>query len=287
MNVEARTDPSNAQSYYSVAALETHNDSRDQIVHLESDAGIETHQHKPNVPDHYPVQGASKNSCLECKASFALKCDLELHAQKEGHGVLLCSCGVGFTRPDALRRHVVSFRKETPKFPCTFCKRHRGKHGFRRQDHLVQHLSGYHKFDEDEIGKVCPLVSPVWPDYLACPHPGCEFYRGKGFNRLGWNEQKKQGPFQKRSNYSKHLKDVHNVAPFPCPVPGCERVEAKGYMSDNGLKKHLAREHPNALEYLEKLREEICIRRYDCDQCGERIYGLGEFNIHRQLSHKL
>ncbi|OTA91057.1 hypothetical protein M434DRAFT_357891 [Hypoxylon sp. CO27-5] len=286
MNIDAETEPSKSQSYYSAAALETHNDSRDQNIQLESHAGLNLDQHKLDVPDHCQVLGASKNTCLECKVPFKTQRGLEQHAREQGHSTFLCSCDEVFARYDALIRHVKSFRKETPKFPCIFCKRHRGKHGFRRRDHLVQHLSGYHKFDDEEIVKACPPKNDPF-DCFDCPRPGCEFHGGQWFHDLEWSEQRKQAPFKKRSTYNKHLKDVHKVTPFPCPVPGCERVDTKGYMADNGLKKHLAREHSNAPHHLTKLLEELGIWWHNCDHCGKQIHSLGDFNIHRQLAHQL
>ncbi|OTA65073.1 hypothetical protein K449DRAFT_431658 [Hypoxylon sp. EC38] len=286
MNVEAETGPSKAQSYYSTAAPETHNVSQDQNIQLGSDAILKPDQHKLNVSHHSPVQGASKNTCLECKVPFKTQWSLEDHVREQGHSTFLCSCDEVFARYDALIRHVKSFRKETPKFPCTFCKRHRGKHGFRRGDHLVQHLSGYHKLDEEEIRKVYPTKNNTY-NHFNCPRPGCEFHGGEGFYNLEWSERRKQAPFKKRSTYHKHLKDVHKVTPFNCPVPGCERVDAKGYMADNGLKKHLAREHSNAPQHLTKLLEELEIWWHKCDHCGKQIHRLAEFNVHRQLAHQL
>ncbi|KAI0843675.1 hypothetical protein F5Y06DRAFT_302773 [Hypoxylon sp. FL0890] len=286
MNAKAETEPLDAQPYSSSTNSETH-DFREPRVWFESIAGAKNHRHDLDESDHHRVQGVSQNSCAACNTVFSTNFELEGHAFHEGHGAFVCSCSTVFTRLDALRRHVASLRKEIPKFPCTFCKRHRGKHGFRRRDHLVQHLSGYHKFDPEEIGKVCPPQKRAWDIFWACPLPGCEFHRGEAFHILGRREKKQQAPFSKRSSYYKHLKDVHGVTPFPCPVAGCERVDAKGYVVERGLEKHLAREHSNSSQHLAKFREELCQQLDKCAQSGVDIWGLGDFNILRRLLHQL
>ncbi|KAI1412375.1 hypothetical protein F5Y13DRAFT_190371 [Hypoxylon sp. FL1857] len=286
MNAKAETESSISQPFCSTTTPEARGDSQEPTVQLDSNAGLQIHQQKPEASEHHRVEEASQNSCATCSISFDDNGGLERHSSSAGHSAYVCSCDTGFTRLDALRRHVKSFDRRLPQFPCTFCKGHRGKHGFRRRDHLVQHLSGYHKFDTEEIRKVFPRNATDY-DCFVCPLPGCEFHRGQEFFRLGWSEQRAQAPFRRRSNFNKHLKDAHKATPYPCPVAGCDRVEANGYMTGKGLTEHLAREHPNAPQHLTKLREELQTWYYKCDQCEERIEGLGYFNIHCRLFHQL
>ncbi|KAI1139842.1 hypothetical protein F5Y05DRAFT_334327 [Hypoxylon sp. FL0543] len=288
MNAGTETGPLNAQPYSLSTTLETHDDSRGPRIQVESNVPLNSHGHDPDASGHHRVQGASRNSCAACNASFSHNNALERHAQQEGHVAFVCSCSKQFTRPDALHRHIASFRKETPAFPCPSCKRHRGKHGFRRRDHLVQHLSGYHKVDPKKIWLLCPQWKPAYSDSV-CPLPGCEHHRGREFHDLPSDDEKiKQKPFRNESSYKNHLKYAHNATPFPCPVAGCKRVDAKGYLTDIGLMEHLARDHSNAPRHLVKLQEELVHPLgKECDQCGITIRDLGEFNIHRRLLHQV
>ncbi|KAI1381316.1 hypothetical protein F4677DRAFT_440532 [Hypoxylon crocopeplum] len=256
-------------------------------VHVDRKAHPDNHGHGSDVSSHYRVQGPSRFSCAECHSSFPTRGDLRIHANDQRHSQIICACGEKFSRTDVLSRHVASFRKATKKFPCTFCKRHRGNQGFRRQDHLVQHLLGYHKFETEEVQKICPTSFKTKSYYiLVCPDPQCEFYRGDEYWRLGWSNRNAQSPFKKQSDYSKHLKDVHEISRFPCPVAGCDRVDAKGYMAANGLMKHLACQHPGEPQRLEDFRERLGMGSYNCNRCNKRIYDLGEFNLHRRLAHQ-
>lgn len=107
----------------------------------------------------------------------------------------------------------------------------------------------------------------------------CELNRGEETQDIHWTEWNDQAPFKKRSDCMRHLKEVHNFTPFPCPVAECKRIGPKGYTSFDGLKNHLDREH-------ELTPEDMKLDEYDertCDRCGKSLRGLDNFNLHRQL----
>ncbi|KAI8960874.1 hypothetical protein F5Y11DRAFT_367117 [Daldinia sp. FL1419] len=205
---------------------------------------------------HQQVLGLCRNLCRECGASFPTQSALRWHAADSRHSPFECSCGVRFSRLDTLKRHFNSFREDVSPYPCDLCKHHKGKNGFKRRDHLVQHLSGYHGLDEEEIRKHRLLLNykkeetrNAYSD-LICPYVGCEYHRGKEYITLSRDVRKEQRPFNKESDYKKHLKYVHGEAPFSCQVAGCDRAGRKGYLREKDLIKHFARQHVRAPEYL-------------------------------------
>ncbi|KAI1471642.1 uncharacterized protein F4812DRAFT_414959 [Daldinia caldariorum] len=236
--------------------------------------------HDLGTLDHHPVLGLTEHSCIECNESFQTRGQLNVHAGQTMHYLFACSCGEKFSRLDARSRHISSFRKGSPSYPCKLCKRHRGRKAFHRRDHLVQHLRGYHLLDEGEIRKHYPTnVSRVPWSYLVlvCPFVGCEHHRGEEFRRLSISDQREQSPFKRISHYNKHLKDAHGKIPFPCYVHGCERVGTKGYLRQMDLKKHLATQHPDAPEYSPAPRRR---EQYNCPHCEHSFEDLFDLGIH-------
>jgi uncharacterized Zn-finger protein len=128
------------------------NHTFDRVEHLH---GHEAHEH---VWDHRQIEVDNPLACIECHTIFPSRAQLQGHTESKQHSPFQCICGTKFARVDVLHRHIDSHGKEIPMFPCTFCKLHRGRQGFRRRDHLVQHLRGYHKFDSDEIENISPAV---------------------------------------------------------------------------------------------------------------------------------
>ncbi|KAI8625892.1 hypothetical protein F5Y19DRAFT_466884 [Xylariaceae sp. FL1651] len=220
-----------------------------------------THEAVPHVPGHHHVGGEAGFVCIECDQSFRTQGQLASHANSSKHTPFACSCGVKFARVDVLHRHIKSFSKISAQFPCTFCKRHQGKHAFRRRDHLVQHLRGYHKLESEEIDKICPSKRSLKNVQVStCHHLGCDGYRDENFLSLPWIEQKQQRPFQKQSEYNKHMRDNHKETPFPCKVVDCDRNGAKGFLREKDLMKHLASKHPEAPQHVPEVREYLCPR---------------------------
>lgn len=165
--------------------------------------------------------------------------ELESHAWVEKHAAFLCpedGCDSTFTRIDVMRRHNLKHTPDARRYPCPHCKKYRGKTGFKRMDHLTQHLRGYHHIREDESA---PLVIR-----RSCPHTDCFAYRGLVRNN-GTSYRIINHAFQKQSDWTAHMKSVHDESPFPCTVPGCGRTGGKGYYRERDLKKHISKEHHN------------------------------------------
>ncbi|KAI1095214.1 hypothetical protein F5B19DRAFT_504642 [Rostrohypoxylon terebratum] len=251
----------------------------DLAIELEQNANSESQKQDPSTPDHQRIQGTIPSSCVQCHESFQNNYQLENHVWRTEHKAYICSCGRDFLRLDALVRHQRSFRKDERQFPCTFRKCHRNKRGFTRRDHLSQHLQNYHKLDQKRLNGVLPPTKQFSNEY-QCIDPTCEFNQGGKLGRLVWNERRDQAAFNRRSGYMKHLKEIHNVTPFPCPAPGCQRVGAKGFTSWSGIEKHLTREHKLATE---DMKLENYVPKRSCDRCGQPLKDLGEFNLHRQF----
>ncbi|KAI1388505.1 uncharacterized protein F4822DRAFT_443440 [Hypoxylon trugodes] len=245
----------------------------------ENSRSLKNKQHSPHASDHYPIQMLPPFACVECNKEFGTRQELNKHAETKQHRCCQCSCEALFARTDALDRHCSYFGKDNQDFPCRFCKNHRGSHSFRRRDHLVQHLRGYHKFDQEEVRKASPRERRGGTFQGCCPYPYCELHRDEELTFL-------QNPFQKPSEYSKHLKDFHKVTPFPCPVSECERTGPKGYISGKGLEKHLIQQHSEDTQSLARLREELQHTHRSCPTCGRNDMPLAEFNLHVRIFHR-
>ncbi|KAF4613434.1 hypothetical protein G7Y89_g15452 [Cudoniella acicularis] len=98
---------------------------------------------------------------------------------------------------------------------------YRGKNGFKRKDHLRQHIRNYHhikdvRINEDE------------PDSYDCPFEGCD--------RVGVNG------FSDKKLMKLHLKKDH-ISPFQCPQPGCNRIGTNGWQRQIDMLKHMKKAH--------------------------------------------
>ncbi|RYP28051.1 hypothetical protein DL767_007382 [Monosporascus sp. MG133] len=243
-----------------------------------------THKDKPHAAGHQQKEGLDPFSCIECNTAFENQAQLHIHSNTHQHNPLACTCGVKFARVDVLNRHIRNFSKDTPGFPCTYCRSHRGKAGFRRREHLVQHLEGYHKLDPEEIEKACPKKKVQGEhDFLVCPRQGCDAHRDDAFHSLPWSQRLQSKPFKSRGDYGKHMKEVHKETPFPCTVAECDRVGAKGYMRERDLIKHLSNKHPEAPQYEAKIRES----RHSCpvDGCRRSYATSSDLRLHEIWVH--
>lgn len=70
-------------------------------------------------------------------------------------------------------------------------------------------------------------------------------------------EQEALKPFAKQADFTKHMRIAHNETPFPCPVLGCDRVGAKGFVLEKALVTHHRNNHADADAYLPKPRDSI------------------------------
>ncbi|PMD45466.1 hypothetical protein L207DRAFT_508346 [Hyaloscypha variabilis F] len=222
----------------------------------------DVHQAKPHISGHGRIPTSTPNDCVECSETLRTKADLLRHAKESQHQPYGCECGALFSRLDVLHRHLESFSNEDPKYPCKYCKLHRGPNGFRRMDHLKQHIRNYHHLETDDetIGAAARLkyVFPV------CSHPECPQFRDETFKKLPRKAQAENKPFSSQSAYTKHMRDEHNECAFPCDVPGCTRIGRRGYFREKDLLKHRRQEHPDAPNY-EVTQRELRLR---CTESG-------------------
>lgn len=176
---------------------------------------------------------AGWRGCSECHQFFNDGSELRKHAKSEQHSSYHCECGTRFERLGSFYRHVHSYLPSS-RYECPGCRRRKA---FRRRDHLIQHIRGYHRLNAEELLAGLDLrKTPV--TIPSCPHKDCE------------NSDAASGSaFEKRSDYTKHMKDVHDKAAFPCPYPGCDRVRGNGYVQEKALIKHYKAKHPGAPEY--------------------------------------
>jgi hypothetical protein len=61
----------------------------------------------------------------------------------------------------------------------------------------------------------------------------------------GFSISSENHAFKKASEWTKHMKEVHDESPFPCTVTGCNRVRGKGYFRERDLVKHVVKAHPD------------------------------------------
>lgn len=177
--------------------------------------------------------------CSDCGIECNSVGGLEWHASRMSHAAFLCpenGCNSTFNRTNVLRRHYLNHVADAQRYPCPHCKKYRGKNGFKRKDHLTQHLRGYHHIGEGENTRPA--------DGRSCPHEDCFAYRGM-VRKDGTGFFTRNHAFQKQSEWTAHMKGVHNESRFPCTIPGCDRTGGKGYFGRCDLRKHISKMHPN------------------------------------------
>ncbi|KAI1758361.1 hypothetical protein F4782DRAFT_525057 [Xylaria castorea] len=160
----------------------------------------------------------------------------------------MCHCGQHFTRLGSLERHVQNNTKQLDSdlYPCAGCTAYQGKNGFKRQDHLVQHLRVFHKWDDDQLATLFLPRQTHKFKVPVCHFPECDYYRGPDFKDMGIREQEKNRPFDKQSHYTEHMKLEHDWSPYPCKVTGCKKVNGTGFFSTTTLEKHYKDKHPGS-----------------------------------------
>lgn len=101
--------------------------------------------------------------------------------------------------------------------------RYRGESGFKRKDHLAQHIRNYHHID---LNAQDPNNEN--PEDYSCTFEGCE--------KTGFNA------FESEKLLKAHLKKEH-PSPYQCSYPGCHRIGTKGWMRERDMVKHMRKEH--------------------------------------------
>ena len=169
---------------------------------------------------HGPLQTLEPNLCQVCILSFPSNAELERHAQSLQHKAFGCKCGNSYARLDILKRHC----DRTPKFPCPHCNRYTGANAFPREDHLTQHLRTYHRINNNNTTGDDNNA----PMQFNCTRPDCT---------------QQQRSFEIKSQYTTHMRRVHNYSPYPCLVQGCVKNGGKGYFRKSDWFKHSQEVH--------------------------------------------
>ncbi|KAM0335217.1 hypothetical protein ACHAQA_000259 [Verticillium albo-atrum] len=174
-----------------------------------------------------------------------------------------------------------------PKYPCRYCLRYRGRNGFRRGDHFIQHVRSQHPQIPGATLTARRSNLAQFEAPLTCPHPDCPSYRGESYWDLEASEQDRDRPFEGQKDYNKHMKEAHDETPFPCPGPGCDKVGAKGYLQEKALIKHYTDKHPEIKAYIPQARgKKVEAKRLQCRQpgCGKMVRRGGlswhMYNVH-------
>jgi general transcription factor IIIA len=103
--------------------------------------------------------------------------------------------------------------------------RYRGDNGFKRKDHLRQHIRNYHHIDDDVISTDQEQVTISF----NCPREGC--------GRIDMNG------FESKKLLTVHLKKDH-PSPFQCSEIGCHRIGTNGWLRRTDMIKHMKKAHP-------------------------------------------
>ncbi|KAI0968697.1 hypothetical protein F4678DRAFT_481887 [Xylaria arbuscula] len=182
-----------------------------------------------------------------------------------------CRCGKEYTRLFSLERHISDAEKHlVPEYPCPHeCTAHQGKNGFRRKDHLVQHLKHFHKYNDDDLATVSRPRQTRKFNIPVCHFERCEYYRGPEFKDLRMDQQQKNRPFDKQSHYTRHMKEEHCWSPYPCKL-GCSKLDGKGFFSISALEKHCKEKHPGSTTPVQKPQNDAATT-VRCDYCDKKV----------------
>ncbi|CAN9225626.1 unnamed protein product [Alternaria sp. RS040] len=184
--------------------------------------------------NHVQAMHRDMYTCDQCMEMFTSAENLGWHASNLGHTAFICKqedCEIGFTRLDTYLRHQRSHQKDARRFPCKYCKKYRGKNGFKRKDHLTQHVRNYHHIGEDD--------AHVNYDRRWCPKADCTKSKPAGIPAYSYEQR----AFQSSKKWIDHMRTEHDESEFSCPQPGCDRTNGKGYFSNAALRSHLRKVH--------------------------------------------
>ncbi|KAK8140086.1 hypothetical protein PG984_000152 [Apiospora sp. TS-2023a] len=212
------------------------------------------------IEDHVTVEGepaqtlqlssSSTSHCglHGCQMTFNWYAELREHQQfhAKHHWVanqnpFVCECGQACARLDTLQRHIQKFQVDTAGFRCQECETLRS---FKRKDHLVQHLRHRHKYSDAELQAHFPIYRAASKHTKpVCPFPACPDHRGEDFWAQNWSVREHNMPFAKKSDYTKHMRDVHDWSPHPCTIPSCDKRGKHGYFRLKALQQHQEEQH--------------------------------------------
>ncbi|TGO52991.1 hypothetical protein BOTNAR_0307g00080 [Botryotinia narcissicola] len=196
---------------------------------------------------------ALKLACHQCGDLFEDKVELDKHISRSRHSAYVCQypdCESTATRISDLIRHQKSHKKDVPRHPCPYCStyvlsntsvtrwldllintsRYRGNNGFKRKDHLVQHITGYHNKQINYIG-------PISASPFRCKHVNCQ----------GYGMQKSQN-LRSLDDLTQHMLVEHNSSAFICYKASCDRVGRNGFDTKKLFEDHIKKDHPSPFQ---------------------------------------
>ncbi|KAF7889969.1 uncharacterized protein EAF02_002384 [Botrytis sinoallii] len=205
--------------------------------------------------------GAIQLACHQCGGVFKNMGHLDHHAYRSGHSAYICrypDCESTAGRLSDLIRHQARHEEDVPRHPCPHCSTYRGNDGFKRKDHLKQHIGNYHKIEIRHTGLI--FHSPFLCKHVNCQSPAAirtqdlrsltdltqhmlVEHNSSAFicDRLSCDRVGLNG-FNTNTLLRDHIKKDH-PSPFQCTHPGCDRVGSKGWLRERDQKKHMFQKH--------------------------------------------
>ncbi|KAF5876979.1 putative zinc finger x-linked protein [Botrytis fragariae] len=177
--------------------------------------------------------GAKRLACHQCEDLFENTVRLDSHARRSGHSAYICrypDCESTAGRISDLIRHQACHKKDAPRHPCPHCRTYRGNNGFKRKDHLRQHIRNYHKIESNYIG---PLSSSPF----LCENDNCQDYARYRIQNL-----------RSLDDLIQHMLTEHNSSVFICDKMSCDRVGLNGFDTKKLLQDHIKKEHPSPFQ---------------------------------------
>ncbi|TEY67138.1 hypothetical protein BOTCAL_0129g00100 [Botryotinia calthae] len=190
----------------------------------------DSYQGKYHLRTHH---GATKLACHQCGDLFDSRGQLDYHALRSGHSAYNCrypDCESTAGRFSDLIRHQARHKKDVPRHPCPHCRTYRGNNGFKRKDHLRQHITNFHKIEPNHIGWI-----------------GSSPFRCKHFNCQGYNVMIRQN-LRSLDDLTQHMLTEHNSSAFTCDKMSCDRVGLNGFDTKKLLQDHIKKEHPSPFQ---------------------------------------
>ncbi|ESZ92402.1 hypothetical protein SBOR_7210 [Sclerotinia borealis F-4128] len=185
-------------------------------------------------PGNYSGYSDKIFACHQCGDGFMNTGQLDQHGRNSGHSAYLChypDCVTTTGRIDDLIRHQSCHKSKVPRHPCLHCRTYRGNNGFKRKDHLRQHIRNYHKIDmEFHTGDI--QLSP-----FRCRQTGCDDYHVAQKQHL-----------RSLDDLTQHMRNEHNASAFICPKQSCDRVGLNGFDTKKLLDVHIKNDHPSPFQ---------------------------------------
>ncbi|KUJ23274.1 uncharacterized protein LY89DRAFT_177754 [Mollisia scopiformis] len=206
---------------------------------------LEKHfQHHPEV----------KFRCNKCQIGFDTPTKLDQHCSSSNHAGYHCpypNCNSECGQSRDLQKHQLIHKKTTARYPCNHCRAYRGMNGFKRKDHLRQHIRKYHRIEDYDFNEYCYHGScyhksfqslEEYTDHTLQEHQSMPYIcRQKDCDRKDMNG------FANKNELEFHAKNDHAL-PYRCSFLACDRVGTKGWRRKVDMAKHMAKKHGQVVE---------------------------------------